>query len=140
MIQGINDLAEAEKKVVAAINQLVIASVYTLFDTATKAKMKAAFPKVEIKPKVAPPIAPIPQAPVVEKVTVKLQPLYRLFNSPGVDHFYTSDCAEKDHVKNAGGWSDEGAACQTLIEHAPIASSSSVFWGREDHFNTRDEN
>ncbi|KAG8846054.1 hypothetical protein FRB96_002095 [Tulasnella sp. 330] len=124
----------------AAINKLVIASVYTLFDTATKAKMKAALPKLEIKPKVAPPIAPIPQAPVVEKVKVKLQPLYRLFNSPGVDHFYTSDPAEKDHVKNAGGWSYEGVACQTLIEHLPDSVQLFRLWGRGEHFYTSDEN
>ncbi|KAG8839976.1 hypothetical protein FRB96_000502, partial [Tulasnella sp. 330] len=123
----------------AAINKLTIASVYTLFDTDTKAKMKAALPKLETKAKAAPPVAPIPQASVVEKVNVKVQPLYRLFNSPSCDHFYTIDGGEKDNVKNGGGWSFEGVAAQVLVDHVPDSTPLYRLWGHGDHFYTSDE-
>ncbi|KAG8883438.1 hypothetical protein FRB98_003134 [Tulasnella sp. 332] len=113
------------------INKLSIASVYTLFDAATRAKMKAALPKLEPKPRVAP-----PAAPVIQKVKIKVRPLYRLFNRPGYDHFYTIDATERDNTKSRGGWSDEGVAAQLLVDHLPDSVPLYRLWGHGDHFYT----
>ncbi|KAG8844770.1 hypothetical protein FRB96_002831 [Tulasnella sp. 330] len=155
--KGIDNPAEWRKSLEppnawVAINRLSVASVYTLFDAATKSRMKAALPKLEANPRAAPSVAPTPQAPVtpaaqapiaprpktpvVQGVKVKVQPLYRLFNSSCCDHLYTANSNEKDKTQTHSDWSFECVAAQVPVDYVADSTPLYRLYGHRDHLYT----
>lgn len=65
-------------------------------------------------------------------------PLYRLYNGRVVDHFYTTNAAERDNARDRLGYTDEGVAGyvygDTECGALPLYRLYSPGWN--DHFYT----
>jgi len=73
--------------------------------------------------------------PTKPDIAAESIPLYRLYNPHSLDHFYTSDAAERDGA-HSPGWHNEGTACRIMTSIKYGAIPLYRMWNGKDHFYT----
>ncbi|KAG8869436.1 hypothetical protein FRB97_001230, partial [Tulasnella sp. 331] len=93
----------------------------------------------EAEQKVAGMKAVLPSLDTKVAEEIRVESLYRLFNTHGADHLHIINGGEKDSFRNESEWEDEVVACQVFFNQ--VADAAPLYGPRDqgDPFYTSDK-